>query len=274
MDNKLREDIVLNLTNNKSFEELVNLLKTNKNIILNNIINNKFLNIVSIIKKIDYNIINIKNLSDDDIIFINDLIKDKTNALTILLEIKKKKKEIYNYVHTINIIYCIILFVIISIYLYLIYDLFFVNKTKTNIQTYLNFTNFLSYVLILTLILSLKNTIITIYNNRSAIYNSLFKLPLFVYILILKIILSYILENHTLIFKLSNDNWNIIIICIIILIVVIGLYDLYYNYINNSKENYTTNIDLSVYIFDNYGKKYLNLIYNFINDNLYTEPIT
>jgi len=276
MDKTVRENIVSNLTNNELFHELVNLLKTNKNIIIKNIMNDKFFIIISIIKKIDYDINNIKNLSDDDIILINDLIKDKTNALTILLEIKKKKEEIHNYVKIITIIYNIILFVVIAIYIYLIYDLYFVNKTETNIEKYLFYLNILSYLLTFTYIISLKSSIIVIYNNiiaiKNAISNSVSVLPLFIYILIFKMILFYILKNHELIMKVSNDNGHIIIIGIILIIIAIGVYNIYSNYIN--QENPIVNVDLSVYILDKYGKKYFNLINNFIARNLYTEPIT
>ena len=90
MDKTIKENIIVKLTNDLLFIELVDLLKNNENRILKNIINDKFFNIITIIKKIDYNINNIKNLTDDDIMLINDLIKDKTNVVTIILEIKKK----------------------------------------------------------------------------------------------------------------------------------------------------------------------------------------
>ena len=92
MDKTIKKDIINNLSNNLLFIELIDLLKNNKNKILDNIINDKFFNIITIIKKINFKIDNIKNLSDNDIILINNLINDKTNNLTILLEIKKKKK--------------------------------------------------------------------------------------------------------------------------------------------------------------------------------------
>jgi hypothetical protein len=92
MDKTIKENIIVKLTNDLLFIELVDLLKNNENRILKNIINDKFFNIITIIKKIDYNINNIKNLTDDDLMLINDLIKDKTNVVTIILEIKKKRE--------------------------------------------------------------------------------------------------------------------------------------------------------------------------------------
>lgn len=269
MNNIEKENIITSSLNNKLFNELVNLLKTNENIILNSIINDKFFSIIAIIKKIDYNVNNIKNLSDSDIILINDLIKDETNALTILLEIKQKKEEINNYINTINIIYNIILFIIILLYLYLIYDLYFINKDGSNIKNYLYYINILKNILLLTLIISLKNSFISIVNNIIAIKNvfsnAIGKMPLIIYIMIFKIILIFILDKYKLILNLANDYGYIIIIGIILIIVIISIYNIYSNYIN--QESQLTNIDLSVYILDKHGKQYL------IDNNLYTEPI-
>jgi hypothetical protein len=273
MDKTVREDIILKLTNDKLFIELVDLLKNNNNKILNNIINDKFSNIFIIIKKIDFNINNIKNLSDDDLNLINDLIKDKTNVLTILLEIKKKKEEIQNYVKTIFIIQQIILFVVVLTYVYLIYDLYVVNKTETNIKLYLFYLNILSNVLLFTYIISLKNSIIALYNNAIAIKNLLGKsfsgLPLFIYIIIFKSILLFILNKHETIIKSTNDYGRIIIIAIVIMIIVVTLYNIYTNYMKT--EHPIADIDLSIYVFDKYGQ---NLIDKNSNSNSNSKPIT
>jgi hypothetical protein len=275
MDKIIKENIIEKLSNNELFVELINLLKNNKNKILNNIINEKFFNIISIIEKIDFNINNIKKLSDDDLNLINDLIKDKTNALTILLEIKKKREEIQNHVNTIFIIQQLILFVVISTYIYLIYDLYLVNKTETNIKMYLYYLNILSNILLFTYIISLKNSIIAVYNNIIAIRDFLSKsfteLPLFVYIIILKTTLLFLLNNHESIIEFSKEHGHIIIIVIVIMIIAIVLYNIYTNYMNT--ENPIVNVDLSIYIFDKYGKNFYNSVNNFIDKNLKPEPI-
>jgi hypothetical protein len=271
MDKTIKENIIVKLSNNLLFVELVDLLKNNKNKILNDIINDKFVNIISIIEKIDYNINNIKNLSDDDLNLINDLIKDKTNVLTILLEIKKKREEIHKYVNTIFIIQQLILVVVILIYIYLIYDLYVVNKTETNIKFYLYYLNILSNVLLFTYIISLKNTITAIYNNIIAIINfltdSISELPLFIYIIIFKTILLIILNKHKLIIELTKDYGHIIIIVIVIMIIAVILYNIYTNYMKT--EHPIADVDLSVYIFDKYGPKLEN---NIIDKNSNTEP--
>jgi hypothetical protein len=243
MDKTIKENIIVKLSNDVLFIELINLLKNNKNIILDNIINNKFSNIIINLKKIDFDINNIRNLSDDDLILINDLIKDKTNILTILLEIKKKKKEIYNHVNIISIIQQLILVVVIASYIYLIYDLYVVNYTKKNTDMYLNNLNILYKILFFTYIICFKNSIIALFNN-------LFKLPLIVYIIIFKIILIFILSKHEKIIKLFNNCGYIIIIAIIILI----LASTYYIHNNIDTYNYITNIDLSLYLYDKYGQ--------------------
>jgi hypothetical protein len=276
MDKTIKENIIVKLTNDLLFIELVDLLKNNENRILKNIINDKFFNIITIIKKIDYNINNIKNLTDDDLMLINDLIKDKTNVVTIILEIKKKREEIYKYVNTIFIIQQLILVVVILIYIYLIYDLYFVNKTETNINFYLYYLNVLSNVLLFTYIISLKNTIFVIYNNIIAIKNFLVntftELPLFVYIIIFKTILLFILNNHEIIMKATNDYGRIIIIAIVIMIIAVVLYNIYTNFMKT--DNPIADIDLSVYIFDKYGPNLVNNVNNFIDNKSNIKPVT
>jgi hypothetical protein len=276
MDKTIKENIIVKLTNNLLFVELVDLLKNNENKILKNIINDKFFNIIIIIKKIDYNINNIKNLTDDDLMLINDLIKDKTNVLTIILEIKKKREEIYKYVNTIFMIQQLILVVVILTYIYLIYDLYFVNKTETNIKFYLYYLNVLSNVLLFTYIISLKNTIFVIYNNIIAIKNylvdSISELPLFIYIIIFKSILLLILNNHEIIMKATNDYGRIIIIAIVIMIIAVVLYNIYTNFMKTG--NPIADVDLSVYIFDKYGPNLVNNVNNFIDNKSNTKPVT
>jgi hypothetical protein len=276
MDKTIKENIIVKLTNDLLFVELVDLLKNNENKILKNIINDKFFNIIIIIKKIDYNINNIKNLTDDDLMLINDLIKDKTNVVTIILEIKKKREEIYKYVNTIFIIQQLILVVVILTYIYLIYDLYFVNKTETNIKFYLYYLNVLSNVLLFTYIISLKNTIFVIYNNIIAIKNYLVntftELPLFVYIIIFKSILLFILNNHEIIMKATNDYGRLIIIAIVIMIIAVVLYNIYTNFMK--KDNPIADIDLSIYIFDKYGPNLVNNVNNFIDNKSNTKPVT
>ena len=256
MDKTVKENIIGKLSNDVLFSELINLLKNNKNKILNNIINNKFSNIISIVKKIDYDIKNIKNLTDDDLELINDLIKDKTNVLTILLEIKKKEDEIYNYVNIISIIQNIIITVIILIYIYLIYDLCVVNKKKTNINIYLFYLDILSNILLFTYIISFKNTIIAIKKFMS---DNAEKIFLFIYIILIKTILIFLLNKHVKIIKLFNNYGYIIIIVIVILIIAILLYNMYKNLM--TKYNPIADIDLSSYIVNKYGRN-LELLKN------------
>jgi hypothetical protein len=159
---------------------------------------------------------------------------------------------------------------------YLIYDLYFVNKTETNINFYLYYLNVLSNVLLFTYIISLKNTIFVIYNNIIAIKNFLVntftELPLFVYIIIFKTILLFILNNHEIIMKATNDYGRIIIIAIVIMIIAVVLYNIYTNFMKT--DNPIADIDLSVYIFDKYGPNLVNNVNNFIDNKSNTKPVT
>ena len=256
MDKTIRENIILKISNNLLFIEIVNLLKNNQNIILDSIINNKFYNIIIILKKINYDIKNIKNLSDDDLILINELIKDKTNILTILLEMKEKRKEINDYVNRIFNIQRLLTLVITLIYVYMIYDLYIVNNKKTNIDMYLYNLSILDNIFLFTYFICFQNSIIAIGNNY-------YKFPLLIYIIIFKTILIFILSKHEIIIKLTNNYGHILIISIIILIIASLLYIL------NDSETYKpiTDIDLSVYIYDKYGQ-HLDFDQYLINDEI------
>ena len=261
MDKTIKKDIINNLSNNLLFIELIDLLKNNKNKILDNIINDKFFNIITIIKKINFKIDNIKNLSDNDIILINNLINDKTNILTILLEIKKKKKIIDNYVNIILFIQKIILFSIILIYIYLINDLYFINKTETNINNYLFYLNILSYILLFTYIISFKNSIITIKNY---LIKNVPEIPIFIYVIIFRQILLFILQQHKIIFNLTNDYRYIIGIIILIIFTLVFSIRVYDKYIKEN--NPIANINLSLYVIDKYGSKFdKNVIKKILN---------
>jgi hypothetical protein len=262
MDKTIKKDIINKLSNNLLFIELIDLLKNNKNIILNNIINDKFFNILNIIKKINFKIENIINLSDNDIILINDLINDKTNLLTILLEIKKKKRVIDNYIANILIIQKFILFSLILIYIYLINDLYFINKGETNINNYLFYINILSYILLFTYIISFKNSIIAI---KNFLFNNFPQIPIFLYIIIFRQILLFMLDQHEIIFKLTNDYKYIIIIIIPIIFTLVFSISVYNKYIKEN--NPIAHIDLSLYVIDKYGsnfnKNVINKIFNY-----------
>ena len=255
MEKTTKEDIIINLSNNALFIELINLIKNNKNKILNNIINNKLDKIISIINKIDYDINNLNKLTNEDLETINDLIKDKTNVLTILIEIKKKRDEIYNYVNIISIIQKILTILIILIYIYLIYDLYFLNKKETNIAKYLFYLNILSNILLFTYIISLKNTLITIkkfiFTIKQFLIHNAEGIPIFIYIILIKMFLIFLLNKHNKIINLF-DNGYILIIIIVILIVAILLY----NMSKTLKKTYNpiADVELSLYIINNYGE--------------------
>jgi hypothetical protein len=257
MDITIKKDIINKLSNNLLFIELINLLKNNKNKTLNNIINDKYFNILNIIKKINFKIENIINLSDNDIILINDLINDKTNLLTILLEIKKKKRVIDNYVYIILLIQKIILFSTILIYVYLINDLYFINKTETNINNYLFYLNILFYILLFTYIISFKNSIIAIKNY---LIKKFPQIPIFMYVIIFRQILLLMLDQHEIIFKLTNDYKYIIGIIILIIYTLVFSIRVYDKYIKEN--NPIANIDLSLYVIDKYGPNFNKNVIN------------
>lgn len=251
------KDIIEKLSKNLLFIQLVKLLKKNKK--LKNIINNNFYNIFSIIEKINFKIENIKSLPYNDIILINDLINNKSNDLTSLLEIKKEKEKIDNILNIVFIIQKLLLIVSILIYIYLIYDLF-INKTGTNINMYLYYLKMLSYVLLFTHIISLKNSIFAIKNY---LINNFPGLPRFAYIIIFQQILIFLLNKHELIINSTNDYRYII--AIVILIIACLLYNIYNSTKQTKTNNPIANIELSSYIFDKYGSK-LNT--DFINKTL------
>ena len=261
--NKIKDiqDIIEKLSKNLLFIELVNLLKKNKK--LKNIINDNFYNIFNIIEKINFKIENIKNLPYNDIILINDLINNKSNDLTSLLEIKKEKKKIDNILNIIFIIQKLLLIVSILIYIYLIYDLF-VNKTGTNINMYLYYLKILSFIILFTHIISLKNSIFAIKNY---LINNFQGLPTFVYIIIFQQILIFLLNKHELIINSTNDYRYIIVI--VILIIACILYNIYNSTKQTKTNNPIANIEFSSYIFDKYGSKLnTDFINKILNNNL------
>jgi hypothetical protein len=252
MDKTIKKDIIDKLSNNVLFIELVDLLKknnNNNNKILNDIMNDKFNNILSIIKKTNFKIDNIKNLSDNDIILINDLINDKANVLRILLKIKKKKEIIDTNVYNVLTIQKLILIGCILIYTYLIYDLYFINKSETNINKYLFYLNILSYILLSTYIISFKNSIIAI---KNFLLKNFHGPPLFIYIIIFRQILLFILNHHEIIFNLTNDYKYIIVIIILIIFTLLYSIHIYDKYIKDN--NPIANIDLFLYVIDKYGR--------------------
>ena len=202
----------------------------------------------------------IQNLSNN---LIYDLI-NKSNDSTSLIEIKKEKEKINNIVNIIGIIQKLILFICILVYIYLIYNLF-INKTETNINKYLFYLKILSYVILFTHIISLKNTIIAIKNY---LVNHFEGLSLLIYIMIFKQILIFLLNKHELIIKSTNDYRYIIVI--VILIIACILYNIYRSTKHTKTNNPIANIELSSYIFNKYGSK-LNT--DFINKTLNTDFI-
>ena len=261
--NKIKDiqDIIEKLSKNLLFIELVNLLKKNKK--LKNIINDNFYNIFNIIEKINFKIENINNLPYNDIILINNLINNKYNDLTSLLEIKKEKEKIDNILNIIFIIQKLLLIVSILIYIYLIYDLF-VNKTGTNINIYLNYLKILSFIILFTHIISLKNSIFAIKNY---LINNFPGLPTFVYIIIFQQILIFLLNKHEQIINSTNDYRYIIVI--VILIIACILYNIYNSTKQTKTNNPIANIEFSSYIFDKYGSKLnTDFINKILNNNL------
>ena len=251
MDKTIKKDLIDKLSNNLLFIELIDLLKNNNNNneILNNINNDKFSNIHSIIKKINFKIDNIKNLSDNDIILINNFINNEAKVLIILLKIKKKKEIIDTNVYNVLTIQKLILIGCILIYTYLIYDLYFINKTKTNINIYLFYLNILFYILLFTYIICFKNSIIAI---KNFLLKNFPEIPLFIYIIIFRQILLFMLDQHEIIFNLTNDYKYIIVIIILIIFTLLYSIRFYDKYIKTN--NPIANIDLSLYVVDKYGQ--------------------
>ena len=76
-----------------------------------------------------------------------------------------------------------------------------------------------------------------------------------------------ILNKHEIIIKSANDYGHIIIIVIVIMIIAITLYNIYTNYMKT--DHPIADIDLSVYVFDKYGRNFIDK-----NSNSNSKPIT
>lgn len=200
-------------------------------------------------KEIIHKLSNNINLSNNDINLIYNLINNKFNDSNSLIEIEKEKKKINNIVNIISIIQKIILLISILIYIYLIYNLF-INKTETNINKHLFYLKMLSYLILFTYIISLKNTIIAIKNYLVNHFDGFSSL---MYIMIFKQILVFILNKHELIIKLTKDYRYIIVV--VILIIACILYNIYNSTKHRKSNNPIAKIELSSYIFNKYGSK-------------------
>lgn len=118
----------------------------------------------------------------------------------------------------------------------------------------------LSYLILFTYIISLKNTIIAIKNY---LVNHFEGFSLLMYIMIFKQILIFLLNKHEQIIKSTNEYRYIIVI--VILIIACILYNIYNSTKHTKSNNPIAKIELSSYIFNKYGSK-LNT--DFINKTL------
>jgi len=275
MNSKLKEEILINLKSNELFIESITFFKTTnisilKKIITDKLVGNKLMFIINKIdNKVDSNTA-LDKLNDNDLLFLNDFYSDLKyiKLIKILFELKEKYKEIDNYVRIINYIYNIISFSVTIIFVYLIIDMYVINKEKTDIDYYLySGVNVISNVLLLLTIISFSEVLILLLSNVIAILGFL---PPSVWIALTKIILIKLLLNYKFIFeKLGEEQGKIIFVVLIVFILIINFYNIYMKHYAN--ENYITLTNFVAFLFNKYirpNMEYFDFIYKTFDKQL------
>lgn len=265
MNNNYKNEIIQTILNNNNFKDYILFFNKIDIKIFKKIINDKFESnkIFNIMNKFNNNL-DINNLSDDELVFLNDFLNNSNNInlLNTLINLNENYNNINKYVYVINIITIIVTIVIILIFLYLIYDLYLVNKDKTDIDYYLNYgLDYGSNILLLLTILSLKNCLVSVISNIFTILNSL---PFSIYLLLFNILITKLILNHKIIYdKLDETNGKKVLIFLILLVISINIYKIYDKINNKSKE--ITYANFIAYLYNKYIKpnmEYFDIIYS------------
>lgn len=264
MNSKLKNEILINLKSNDLFAESIPFFKSTQIDIIKKIITDKLVGnkLIYIINKLDGKI-TIDMLSEDDLLFLNDFYNNTKyiKILEILLKLKAKYKDIDNYVKIINIIYNIIAFSITFIFVYLIIDMYLINKDKTDIDFYLYYgIDIVSNILLFLTVISFSEVIILLLSNIITILNYV---PFSVWLGLTKFVLIKLLLNYKFLFeKMGDIQGRITLVIIIIFILLLNFYNIYLKVYAN--ENYVTFTNFMAFIGNRYVKPnmdYIELIY-------------
>jgi len=271
MNSKLKNDILINLKSNDLFAKSIPFLKTTKISIIKKIITDKLAGskLLYIINKLNDKF-TLDMLSDEELTFLNEFYNNPKYAMifSVLFELKDKYNEINSYVNTINIIYNVIAFLITFVFVYLIIDMYLINKDKTDIDFYLYYgVDFISNILLFLTVISFSEIIKLIIFNIFTILNYL---PFSVWISVIKIVLIKLLLNYKVIFdKAGEVQGRILFVFIIIFVLLINFYNIYVKLYTD--QSYVTLTNFTGYIANKYIKpnlNYIELIYNVLDKQL------
>lgn len=264
MNSKLKNEILINLKSNDLFAESIPFFKSTQIDIIKKIITDKLVGnkLIYIINKLDGKT-TLDMLSEDDLIFLNDFYNNTKyiKILEILLKLKAKYKDIDNYVKIINIIYNVIAFSVTFIFVYLVIDMYLINKDKTDIDFYLYYgIDIISNILLFLTVISFSEVIILLLSNIITILNYV---PFSTWLGLTKFVLIKLLLNYKFLFeKMGEIQGRITLVIIIVFILLLNFYNIYLKVYAN--ESYVTFTNFMAFIANRYVKPnmdYIELIY-------------
>jgi len=271
MNNKLKTEILINLKSNDLLAKSIPFLKTTKITIIRKIITDKLVGskLLYITEKLNDKF-TLDMLNDDDLLFLNDFYNNPKyiHIFNVLFELKDKYNDINSYVSVINIIYNIIAFCVTFIFVYLIIDMYLINKEKTDIDFYLYYgIDIISNILLFLTIISFSEIIKLVMFNFFTILNYL---PLPVWLAIIKVILIKLLLNYKFIFeKFGEVQGRILFVFVIILVLLLNFYNIYVKIY--ADQSYVTLSNFTGYIANKYiqpNLNYIELIYKMLDKQL------